>query len=153
MALENADLLVVQKAGGGELRKTTVQQLLADIDVEGGAEVIISGSAPTIDDNIENGTLWWNTEDGNLYILYKNEDDESRQWVPATAASGGGSTGNLQEVTTKGNNTTNDITINTDKIVLSATGVITATEFNPGTGGAGNFRIDLLPNISTAPKA
>ena len=36
MALENADLLVVQKAGGGELRKTTVQQLLADI---GGGDV------------------------------------------------------------------------------------------------------------------
>ena len=30
---------------------------------------------------------------------------------------------------------------------------ITAAEFNPGASGAGNFRIDLLPNISTAPKA
>jgi len=108
MALENADLLVVQKAGGGELRKTTVQQLLADIDVDGGAEVIISELAPTIDADIENGTLWWNTEDGNLYILY--EDDDSRQWVPATAASGSGSTGNLQEVTDAGAVTTNRIT-------------------------------------------
>ena len=47
----------------------------------------------------------------------------------------------------------------TDNVVLNANGSatfagqITATEFNPGTTGAGNFRIDLLPNISTAPKA
>ena len=33
------------------------------------------------------------------------------------------------------------------------TNSITAAEFNPGATGAGNFRIDLLPNISTAPKA
>ena len=32
-------------------------------------------------------------------------------------------------------------------------GSVTAAEFNPGPTGAGNFRIDLLPNISTAPKA
>ena len=32
-------------------------------------------------------------------------------------------------------------------------GAVTAAEFNPGATGAGNFRIDLLPNISTAPKA
>ena len=29
---------------------------------------------------------------------------------------------------------------------------VTTAEFNPGADGAGNFRIDLLPNISTAPK-
>ena len=59
----------------------------------------------------------------------------------------------LQAVTDVGSNTTNDITLDTDKIVLSATGVITAAQFSPGATGAGNFRIDLLPNISTAPKA
>ena len=32
MSLDNNDLLVVQKAGGGELRKTSVQNLLAQGD-------------------------------------------------------------------------------------------------------------------------
>lgn len=64
----------------------------------------------------------------------------------------------LQAVTDVGNNTTNSITIDTDKILLNAdgsaafAGAVTATEFNPGATGAGNFRIDLLPNITTAPK-
>ena len=46
-----------------------------------------------------------------------------------------------------------------DNIILYANGSatfdssVTAAEFNPGADGAGNFRIDLLPNISTAPKA
>ena len=56
MALENLDLLVVQKAGGGELRKTTVADLLADAG--GGAEVIIQDTAPDLADK-EPGTLWW----------------------------------------------------------------------------------------------
>ena len=30
------------------------------------------------------GTLWWDTNDGNLYIYY--EDEDSAQWVPATSA-------------------------------------------------------------------
>ena len=58
----------------------------------------------------------------------------------------------LQAVTDVGSNTTNDITLDTDKIVLSATGTVTAAEFNPGADGAGNFRIDLLPKIETASK-
>ena len=32
MALENSDLLVVQKSGNGELRKTSIQTLLAQGD-------------------------------------------------------------------------------------------------------------------------
>ena len=105
MALENADLLVVQKgSGNGELRKATVQQLLADIG--GGSEVIISDDAPDTDAYTA-GTLWWNSDNGNLYVLY--EDDDSIQWVQATASAGGGSAGTLQEVTDEGNTTDNDI--------------------------------------------
>jgi len=33
------------------------------------------------------GDLWWNTEDGTLYILYQDRD--SQQWVPATPTGGG----------------------------------------------------------------
>ena len=86
MALENLDLLVVQKAGGGELRKTTVADLLADAG--GGAEVIISDTAPDFDaDSLPAGTLWWASNEGNLYILYT--DDGSTQWVSATSGGGG----------------------------------------------------------------
>ena len=37
----------------------------------------------------ESGQLWWNTNDGRLYIWY--EDIDSEQWVPATPESGGSS--------------------------------------------------------------
>ena len=90
MALENADLLVIQKADGArELRKVTVEQLLADIDVDGGAEVIISDDAPDFAaDNLEPGTLWWSSSEGDLFILYKDPADNT-QWVSATAGGGG----------------------------------------------------------------
>ena len=87
MALAQEDLLVVQKAGGGELRKISVAGLLSDVD-GGGAEVIISDTAPDFAaDSLEPGTLWWASNEGNLYILYT--DNDSTQWVSAVSTVGG----------------------------------------------------------------
>jgi hypothetical protein len=99
MAIELTDLLVLQKAAG-ELRKATVETFLENIS--GGSEVLIGDDAPDTDAYTA-GTLWWNSDNGNLYVLY--EDDDSTQWVQATASAGGGSAGTLQEVTDEGNTT------------------------------------------------
>ena len=88
MALAQEDLLVVQKAGGGELRKISVAGLLADVPDGGGAEVIISDTAPDFAaESLEPGTLWWASDEGNLYILYT--DNDSTQWVSAVSTAGG----------------------------------------------------------------
>ena len=55
MALDNDDLIVVQKSGGGELRKSTVSGLLAlntsandgQININGGDGITASGSNAT----------------------------------------------------------------------------------------------------------
>ena len=47
--------------------------------------VIVSDIAPIQDENgdpIEEGDLWWNSSDGNLYIYYV--DDTGPQWVSCT---------------------------------------------------------------------
>ena len=88
MALDILDLLVVQKAGGGELRKTTVQDLLANAD-GGGAEVLIQDDAPALA-SYDAGTLWWCSADGRLYIKYVDADGEPGQWVATTPEGGGG---------------------------------------------------------------
>ena len=63
---------------------------------------LLSDDAPDTDVYTA-GTLWWNSDDGNLYVLY--QDNDSTQWVQATASAGGGSAGTLQEVTDEGNTT------------------------------------------------
>ena len=85
---------------------TTNQEGDDEIDfVLDSSEVIISDTAPDTS-AYDPGTLWWNSADGNLYVLY--QDDDSTQWVQAIASAGGG-TQNLQEVTDEGSITTNKI--------------------------------------------
>jgi len=50
----------------------------------GSASVTISATAPT---SPEEGDLWWDSTDGNLYIYYN--DGTSSQWVEASAGMGG----------------------------------------------------------------
>ena len=121
-------------------------------------------NAPTIGD----GTLTINDADGaEVATFTANQTGDTTFSLPAGFSgdyddlinkpdipdSAADINADLQAVTDVGSNTTNDITLDTDKIILSATGVVTAAQFSPGATGAGNFRIDLLPNISTAPKA
>ena len=108
---------------------TTNQVDNADINLDiDSSEVIISNSAPNIAE-YSSGTLWWNSDDGNLYVLY--QDNNSTQWVQSTATVGGGAK-TLQEVTDQGNVTTNDITVNN----------LIAQDIQ-----AVGFRIDLLTRI------
>ena len=75
----------------------------------GGASVTVSETPPA---NPDEGDLWWNEDDGRLYVFY--EDANTSQWVDASpeAAAAVVQTPNLQEVTDEGNTTTNGITLN-----------------------------------------
>jgi len=45
--------------------------------IQGNSVVFISSTAPTT--NLSNGSLWWNSNDGSLYIYYN--DSDSAQWI------------------------------------------------------------------------
>jgi hypothetical protein len=60
--------------------------------------VIVSDTAPTQDENgdpVEEGDLWWNSYDGNLYIYYV--DNTGPQWVSCTKSAAGGGQGVVYE--------------------------------------------------------
>jgi hypothetical protein len=60
--------------------------------------VIVSDTAPTQDENgdpVEEGDLWWNSYDGNLYIYYV--DNTGPQWVSCTKSAAGGGEGVVYE--------------------------------------------------------
>ena len=98
----------------------------------------ISGAGAT---GIGDGTLTINDADGvEVATFTANQEGDTTFSLPAGFSGDYDDLINqagLQEVTDINSVTTNGIT---------------AAEFNPGADGAGNFRIDLLPNISTAPK-
>ena len=91
---------------------------------------------------IGDGTITINNSDGSENAVFTvNQESDTIITLPAGFSGDYDDLINqpgLQEVTDVNSITTNGIT---------------AAEFNPGATGAGNFRIDLLPNISTAPKA
>ena len=57
----------------------------------GGANVTVSNTTPV---SPTNGSLWWNTETGTMYIYYTDAD--SSQWAPASPALGPASSGITQ---------------------------------------------------------
>ena len=59
----------------------------ADPSELGYSVVIIQPSAPNLG-LYPNGTLWWNDGNGQMYVLY--EDNDGRQWVQVGAGGGGG---------------------------------------------------------------
>lgn len=50
--------------------------------ISAGASVTTSTTAPTVD--VENGDLWWNSEEGTLYVYFEDYDSDG-YWVEATA--------------------------------------------------------------------
>ena len=67
----------------GSATKQYVDNSIGEIDVPAAPD-----TAPSPPSNPSSGQLWWNTNDGRLYIWYI--DINSSQWVPATPESGGG---------------------------------------------------------------
>ena len=81
MALQDTDLFLVQRASASYKMSATD---LSEYVGGGNSSVTVSASAPSAP---ENGDMWWNSEDGNLYIYYTDAD--SSQWVPSIAENGG----------------------------------------------------------------
>ena len=58
----------------------------------GGSQVIVRDTAPSPGgENLEEGTLWWDSTEGDLFVLYS--DNGNLIWVDATNHGGGGSGG------------------------------------------------------------
>lgn len=77
MPLNPTDLFVVQR--GGKLYKAPSSEL----KIEYGSDAVVHvGENPP--NNPEEGTLWWSTLEGNLFIWY--DDGDSEQWVDASPA-------------------------------------------------------------------
>lgn len=94
---------------------------------------VIPDKAPVTISNIppENplvGNLWWNKQDGNLYVWYEDIDG-GMQWVVSSASIGIGSSGLLKEVTGTLPVEINTSTNGADKPIIS---VQTATDTSTG---------------------
>ena len=83
MALQNNDHLLVQRSGSSY--KMTAADIIPFLEAEGfgTSSVTVSATAPN---GPTAGDMWWNSEDGNLYIYY--QDVDSTQWVPSSSETG-----------------------------------------------------------------
>lgn len=121
----------------------------------GGSEGSFSGdyedliNKPTIGD----GTLTINDADGaEVATFTANQEGPTLVTLPAGFSGDYDDLINTPDIPDSAADINADLQAVTD-VGSTTTNGITAAEFNPGATGAGNFRIDLLPNISNAPKA
>ena len=77
MALTNDDILVVQSNDDGKLYKLSIEELSNNISPD--TEIPTSEAPPS---DAVDGSLWFNTEDGRLYVYY--DDGNTEQWVDAS---------------------------------------------------------------------
>lgn len=80
MALQDTDLLLVQRSSASY--KMPASELSTYVG-GGNSSVTVSATAPSTP---ENGDMWWNSNDGQLYIYYTDAD--TSQWVIATSDGG-----------------------------------------------------------------
>ena len=81
MPFEDTDLFLVNR--GGVSFKTEYSELKENIN---SGDVHVGPNAP---DPATNGDLWWDTDDGRLYIYYDEGDSGSAQWVDASPEQAG----------------------------------------------------------------
>jgi len=106
--------------------------------------VFVSDTAPS---GIANGTLWWNSNDGTLYIYYA--DTDSSQWVVAspfitTNATSGSSSNSFTTINANGTSIVANST--TDTLTILTTGNVSITADAAGD----NITFDLTTTGVTA---
>jgi len=79
MSLDNEDLFVVQR--GDDIFKVKSKSLKQEFNSE--ALVFVGPNPPA--DPVQ-GTLWWSTLEGSLFIYYGPDPNGSSQWVDASPA-------------------------------------------------------------------
>ena len=82
--LKSGDQFIVGR--GTTTHKTTIDEIKNYIGGSTGSTVIVSDTAPDIT-GLEEGTLWWDSDEGDLFILYNDSIDPLNPnliWVDAT---------------------------------------------------------------------
>ena len=131
---------------------------VGNIADDGQVELPASNTPPL---NPQPGNLWYNSEDGRLYIYY--EDPDTEQWVDAspdswdptsypdvsddTAQPGTLDDRYVSKVATTSQNMVGDLTLGTDKITLDATDG--SADFSADVKTSGSFRADLYGVFGT----
>ena len=114
----------------------------------GGASVDVGISAPP---NATEGNLWWNSEEGVLYIYYGPDASGTSQWVQAAGSAGGGDAGaNVSISPTPPNDATEgDMWFNSDngRLFIYYTGDVWV-DASP----AGQFNGGVVENSVTTPE-
>lgn len=113
----------------------------------GGASVDVGTTAPT---NATEGNLWWNSEEGILYIYYGPDADGTEQWVQAAGSAGGGAGANVSISPTPPDSATEgDMWFNSDngRLFIYYTGNVWV-DASP----AGQFNGGVVENAVTSPE-
>ena len=113
----------------------------------GGASVDVSTTAPT---SPEEGNLWWNSEEGVLYIYYGPDAGGTSQWVQAAGSTGAEAGANVTISPTAPNSPTEgDLWFNSDngRLFIYYTGNVWV-DASP----AGQFNGGIVENALTSPE-
>ena len=165
MALNDNDLFLVNRDSKGDGSGTWASYKITASEL---ADAIGSGSiesSPTgtfLVEDPEEGDLWYNANNGILYVWYVNTGDSDGQWVDVRPAPDvGGINADdpallAKYVEVAGDNMTGDLTLGTDKVTLNATtgdidgSDITGSSFNVGTDTVINTDSELGTDLKSA---
>lgn len=120
--------------------------LKADLTNAQGVIGAALGDNPPTGENVQAGTIWFNTSNGRLYILF--DDGTSTQWVQPTtpsygAGGGGGGAAALTELS--------DVAVTTPTtgqvLKYNGTAWVNGTDNTGGGGGAGATTLDELTDV------
>ena len=100
----------------------------ANVSLGGGsASITVANNAPS---NNSSGSMWWNTDDGSLYIYYV--DGTSNQWVPAAPA---GKTGVIAA--------TAPLVYDSVNSIIGTDGTVGYKNIPQNSQGSSNYTLDL----------
>jgi len=112
----------------------------------GGTNVSVGNTAPQ---NASSGDLWWKSNEGQLKIYYSDED--SSQWVDASAGGGGGG-GSISYTLPPATDTTLGGIIVGTGLTVTNTGILSATATGNGNGNGSSTLEGLTDTTLSSPQ-